>query len=37
MTGTPTILDRICAEKRKQVAETKSRRPIQELLKRAQD
>lgn len=37
MTGTPTILDRICAEKRRQVAETKSRRPIQELLKRAQD
>jgi indole-3-glycerol phosphate synthase len=33
----PTILDRICAEKRKQVAEQKSRRPIQELLKRAKD
>ncbi|CAA7615179.1 indole-3-glycerol phosphate synthase TrpC [Magnetospirillum sp. UT-4] len=34
---TATILDRICAEKRHQVAEQKSRRPIQELLKRAQD
>lgn len=32
-----TILDRICDEKRRQVAENKSRRPIQELLKRAQD
>jgi indole-3-glycerol phosphate synthase len=37
MNATPTILDRICAEKRKQVAEQKNRRPIQELLKRAQD
>jgi indole-3-glycerol phosphate synthase len=37
MSATPTILDRICDEKRKQVAEQKSRRPIQELLKRAQD
>ncbi len=35
MTG--TILDRICDEKRKDVAEHKSRRPIQELLKRAKD
>ncbi|MGE5546053.1 MAG: indole-3-glycerol phosphate synthase TrpC [Solirubrobacterales bacterium] len=35
--STPTILDRICAEKKKQVAEQKGRRPIQELLKRAQD
>lgn len=32
-----TILDRICDEKRRQVAENKNRRPIQELLKRAQD
>lgn len=32
-----TILDRICDEKRREVAEHKSRRPIQELLKRAQD
>lgn len=32
-----TILDRICDEKRRQVAENKSRRPIQELLKRAKD
>ncbi|CAA7612027.1 Indole-3-glycerol phosphate synthase [Magnetospirillum sp. LM-5] len=32
-----TVLDRICDEKRKQVTEQKSRRPIQELLKRAQD
>ena len=37
MTAAPTVLDRICAEKRKQVAEQKNRRPIQELLKRAQD
>ena len=37
MTDTATVLDRICAEKRKQVAEQKSRRTIQELLKRAQD
>lgn len=37
MNATPTILDRICTEKRKQVAEHKSRRPMQELLKRAQD
>jgi len=32
-----TILDRICAEKRKQVAEQKTVRPISELLKRAKD
>jgi indole-3-glycerol phosphate synthase len=32
-----TVLDRICDEKRKQVTEQKGRRPIQELLKRAQD
>ncbi|MBC7906162.1 MAG: indole-3-glycerol phosphate synthase TrpC [Rhodospirillaceae bacterium] len=32
-----TILDRICDEKRRQIAEHKSQRPIQELLKRAQD
>lgn len=32
-----TILDRICDEKRHQVAESKRSRPIQELLKRAQD
>ncbi|HSV28424.1 MAG TPA: indole-3-glycerol phosphate synthase TrpC [Candidatus Omnitrophota bacterium] len=37
MSTAPTILDRINAEKRKQVAEQKNRRPIQELLKRAQD
>lgn len=37
MTVSGTILDRICEEKRHQVAETKSRRHIQELLKRAQD
>ncbi|CUW39867.1 putative Indole-3-glycerol phosphate synthase [Magnetospirillum sp. XM-1] len=37
MNATPTVLDRICDEKRRQVAEQKSRRPIQELLKRAQD
>jgi len=37
MSAMPTILDRICAEKRKQVAEHKIHRPIQELLKRAQD
>jgi indole-3-glycerol phosphate synthase len=37
MSAAPTILDRICAEKRKQVAETKARRTIQELLKRAED
>ncbi|CAA7627797.1 Indole-3-glycerol phosphate synthase [Candidatus Terasakiella magnetica] len=37
MSGTPTILDRICAEKRKQVAEQKGRRTIQELLARAKD
>lgn len=34
---TSTILDRINDEKRRQVAEQKTRRPIQELLKRAQD
>lgn len=32
-----TILDRICAEKRKFVNEQKVRRPISELLKRAKD
>jgi indole-3-glycerol phosphate synthase len=32
-----TVLGRICDEKRKQVTEQKGRRPIQELLKRAQD
>ena len=32
-----TILDRICAEKRKLVTEQKVRRPISELLKRAKD
>ncbi|MGE5506368.1 MAG: indole-3-glycerol phosphate synthase TrpC [Actinomycetota bacterium] len=37
MNATPTILDRICAEKRKQVNEQKGRRNIQELLKRAKD
>jgi indole-3-glycerol phosphate synthase len=37
MSATPTILDRICAEKRKQVAEQKGRRGIQELLGRAKD
>ena len=37
MAEAPTVLGRICAEKRKQVAEQKNRRPIQELLKRAQD
>ncbi|MBI3446578.1 MAG: indole-3-glycerol phosphate synthase TrpC, partial [Magnetospirillum sp.] len=37
MSAAHTILDRICDEKRKQVAEQKNRRPIQELLKRAQD
>jgi len=35
MTG--TVLDRILAEKRKQVAEQKARRTIQELLRRAKD
>ena len=35
--STPTILDRICAEKQRQVNEQKGRRPIQELLKRAKD
>jgi len=37
MSAIPTILDRICTEKRKQVADHKNQRPIQELLKRAQD
>ena len=37
MNGTPTILDRICVEKRKQVAEQKGRRNIKELLDRAKD
>ncbi len=37
MNAQPTALDRICGEKRKQVAEQKGRRPIQELLKRAKD
>ncbi|SEH33738.1 indole-3-glycerol phosphate synthase TrpC [Magnetospirillum fulvum] len=37
MSETPTVLDRICGEKRKQVAELKGRRTIQELLKRAED
>ncbi|MDA8231726.1 MAG: indole-3-glycerol phosphate synthase TrpC [Magnetospirillum sp.] len=37
MTETATVLDRICAEKRREVAEHKTRRPIQELLKRAKD
>ena len=37
MSAPPTILDRICAEKRKVVSEQKSRRPIQELLARARD
>ncbi|MDO8605192.1 MAG: indole-3-glycerol phosphate synthase TrpC [Phaeospirillum sp.] len=37
MTATPTILDRICAEKRKQVAEQKGRRNIKELFDRAKD
>ncbi|MBI5164977.1 MAG: indole-3-glycerol phosphate synthase TrpC [Magnetospirillum sp.] len=37
MTAAPTVLDRICGEKRKQVAEQKNRRPIQELLGRAKD
>ena len=32
-----TILDRICAKKREQIAEQKSSRPISELLKRAKD
>jgi len=32
-----TILDRICADKRNQVAEQKKNRPIQEMLRRAQD
>jgi len=32
-----TILDRICADKRKLVAEQKARRPISEVLKRAKD
>ena len=34
---TATVLERICAEKRKQVVEQKARRNIQELLKRAND
>lgn len=34
---TENILDRICADKRRQVTEQKSRRPVHELLKRAQD
>jgi indole-3-glycerol phosphate synthase len=33
----PTALDRICGEKKKQVAEQKGRRNLQEMLKRAQD
>lgn len=37
MNAVPTILDRICAEKRKQVAEQKGRRAISELLRRAKD
>ncbi len=37
MNATPTILDRICAEKRKQVAEQKGRRAISEVLARAKD
>ncbi|CAA7622161.1 indole-3-glycerol phosphate synthase TrpC [Magnetospirillum sp. SS-4] len=37
MNATPTILDRICAEKRKQVADQKGRRNIKELLDRAKD
>ncbi len=37
MSGTATILDRICAEKRRQVTEQKGRRPIKELLDRAKD
>ncbi|MEO0034527.1 MAG: putative Indole-3-glycerol phosphate synthase [Pseudomonadota bacterium] len=37
MSALPTILDRICAEKRKLVAEHKNHRPIQELLNRAKD
>lgn len=37
MNAAPTILDRICAEKRKLVAEQKGRRAISELLKRAKD
>ena len=32
-----TILDRICADKRKLVSEQKTRRPVSELLKRAKD
>ncbi|KAF0223752.1 MAG: indole-3-glycerol phosphate [Rhodospirillaceae bacterium] len=35
--STGTILDRICDDKRKDVALTKTQRPIQELLRRAQD
>jgi len=35
--STGTILDRICDDKRKEVALHKSQRPIQELLRRAQD
>ncbi len=37
MSATPTILDRICAEKRKLVAEHKAQRNIKELLDRAKD
>jgi len=37
MNATSTILDRICAEKRKLVAEQKGRRNIKELLDRAKD
>lgn len=35
--STGTILDRICDDKRAEVAQHKSQRPIQELLKRAKD
>lgn len=35
--STGTILDRICDDKRAEVAKQKSQRPIQELLRRAQD
>ncbi|MBR9970702.1 indole-3-glycerol phosphate synthase TrpC [Magnetospirillum sulfuroxidans] len=35
--STGTILDRICDDKRKEVALHKSQRPIQELLRRAKD
>ena len=37
MSALLTALDRICGEKKKQVAETKGRRSLQEMLKRAQD